>query len=73
MNSIKGDSITNNCLKTFALAFKALQTYRHMVCNVYAIPLLGVITPAVDFPTVVVDVEGPVIIIWKKSSLIYKN
>ena len=57
----------------FALAFKALQTYRHMVCNVYAIPLLGVITPAVDFPTVVVDVEGPVIIIWKKSSLIYKN
>ena len=55
----------------FALAFKALQTYRHMVCNVYSTPLFGVITPAVAFPIVIVDVEGPVIIIWKKSSLIY--
>ena len=60
-------------VQTFPLHFKTLKTYRHMVCNVYATPLFGVITPAVDFPTVVVDVDGPVIIIWKKSSLIYKN
>ena len=44
-----------------------------MVCNVYGTPLLGVIIPAVDFPIVIVDDEGPVIIIWKKSSLIYKK
>ena len=46
-------------------------TYKHCVCWVYSMPFPGVTTPAVVFPMVVVDVDGPVIINVMKSNRIW--